>query len=76
MGVKASVYNCPEIRTNSSDVFTGIELPLIPLLLALKKENGGEWAAEQWRKCQELLADGFTIDDVIGKISDLQASES
>jgi hypothetical protein len=75
MGVKASVYNCPEIRTNSSDVFTGIELPLIPLLLALKKENGGEWAAEQWRKCQELLADGFTIDDVIRKISDLQASE-
>jgi hypothetical protein len=75
MGVKASVYNCPEIRTNSSDVFTGIELPLIPLLIALKKENGGEWAAEQWRKCQELLADGFTIDDVIRKISDLQASE-
>ncbi|MEK1931434.1 MAG: hypothetical protein AAAC47_16980, partial [Pararhizobium sp.] len=65
VGVKAAVYNCPEIRTNSSDVFTGIELPLIPLLLALKKENGGRWAAEQWRACEELLADGFTVDDVI-----------
>lgn len=75
LGVKAAVYNCPEIRTNSSDVFTGIELPLIPLLLALKKENGGRWAAEQWRACEELLADGFTVDDVIRKISDLQASE-
>lgn len=76
MGVKASVYNCPEIRTNSSDVFTGIELPLIPLLLALKKENGGEWATEQWSKCQVLLMEGFTIDDVISKIGDLQASET
>ena len=74
-GVKATVYNCPEIRTNSSDVFTGIELPLIPLLLALKKENGGRWAAEQWRACEALLADGFTLDDVIAKIQDLQASE-
>ena len=74
-GVKATVYNCPEIRTNSSDVFTGIELPLIPLLLALKKENGGAWAAEQWRACEALLAEGFSLDDVIGKIKDLQASE-
>lgn len=74
-GVKATVYNCPEIRTNSSDVFTGIELPLIPLLLALKKENGGRWAAEQWRACEALLADGFTLADVIRKIRDLQASE-
>lgn len=75
MGVKATVYNCPEIRTNSSDVFTGIELPLIPLLLALKKEDGGRWATEQWQACEALLADGFTLDDVIGKIRDLQASE-
>ncbi|WP_037390082.1 enoyl ACP reductase FabMG family protein [Sinorhizobium americanum] len=74
-GVKATVYNCPEIRTNSSDVFTGIELPLIPLLLALKKENGGQWAEEQWRACQQLLADGFTMKDVFQKITDMQAEE-
>ena len=74
-GIKATVYNCPEIRTNSSDVFTGIELPLIPLLLALKKENGGEWAQEQWQACQQLLADGFTMKDVIQKITDMQADE-
>lgn len=75
-GIKATVYNCPEIRTNSSDVFTGIELPLIPLLLALKKENGGEWADEQWRACEALLQDGFTLEDVIRKIGDLQANEA
>ncbi len=74
-GIKATVYNCPEIRTNSSDVFTGIELPLIPLLLALKKENGGQWAEEQWQACQQLLADGFTMNDVFQKITDMQANE-
>lgn len=74
-GIKASVYNCPEIRTNSSDVFTGIELPLIPLLLALKKEDGGQWADEQWRACEALLADGFTLNGVIAKIAKLQASD-
>ncbi len=74
-GVKATVYNCPEIRTNSSDVFTGIELPLIPLLLALKKENGGQWAEELWQACEQLLADGLTMKDVFRKITDMQASE-
>ncbi|MCZ7464819.1 enoyl-acyl carrier protein reductase FabMG [Rhizobium rhizogenes] len=74
-GIKATVYNCPEIRTNSSDVFTGIELPLIPLLLALKKENGGQWADEQWQSCEQLLADGLTMEDVFGKIAAMQASE-
>ncbi|WP_333723721.1 enoyl ACP reductase FabMG family protein [Agrobacterium tumefaciens] len=74
-GVKATVYNCPEIRTNSSDVFTGIELPLIPLLLALRKENGCQWADEQWRACEELLSDRFTLEDVVSKIGNLQASD-
>lgn len=74
-GIKATVYNCPEIRTNSSDVFTGIELPLIPLLLALKKENGGQWADEQWEASEQLLADGLTMKDVFRKITDMQASE-
>ncbi|KQQ55245.1 hypothetical protein ASF69_19250 [Rhizobium sp. Leaf311] len=74
-GVKASVYNCPEIRTNSSDVFTGIELPLIPLLLALKKEGGGAWADAQWKSCEALLGEGHTLDEVMKKISTLQASD-
>ena len=38
-GVCAVAFNCPEIRTNSSDIFTGVELPLHALLLALKKEK-------------------------------------
>jgi hypothetical protein len=74
-GVKASVYNCPEIRTNSSDVFAGIELPLLPLLLALKQEGGGPWVDEQWQACERLLNDGATLSDVLGKIADMQANE-
>ncbi|WFR96105.1 enoyl ACP reductase FabMG family protein [Rhizobium tumorigenes] len=74
-GIKATVYNCPEIRTNSSDVFTGIELPLIPLLLALKQEGGGQWVDDQWQACGQLLADGFTMEDVFRKIAEMQAND-
>jgi hypothetical protein len=74
-GIKATVYNCPEIRTNSSDVFSGIELPLIPLLFALKKEGGGKRAEQAWAACQELLADGITVEDVLQKVSDFQLNE-
>jgi len=39
-GVHVAVYNCPEILTNSSSIFVGIEVPLYPFLSALKKEIG------------------------------------
>lgn len=74
-GIKATVFNCPEIRTNSSDVFAGIELPLLPLLKALKKENGGARAEKVWADCEALLVEGATIDDVMQKIADFQVSD-
>ena len=61
-GVKATVFNCPEIRTNSSDVFAGLELSLLPLLAALKKEGGGAWVEVLWQGCQDLLKDGVTLE--------------
>lgn len=67
-GVWATVFNCPEIRTNSSDIFVGVELPLIPLLNALKREGGGAWADEQWRICQSLLNDGVSLQSVLDKL--------
>jgi len=67
-GVKATVFNCPEIRTNSSDIFAGVELSLFPLLTALKKEGGGAWVDQQWAICQSLLADGVTLDSLLDKI--------
>lgn len=73
--IKATVYNCPEIRTNSSDIFAGVELPLILLLNALKKEGGGAWAEAQWQACRELLLEGVTLEDVLQKVADFQGSE-
>ncbi|MBI1173921.1 MAG: hypothetical protein GC139_01495 [Sideroxydans sp.] len=73
-GIKATVYNCPEIRTNSSDIFAGVELSLFPLLKALKKEQGGAWADAQWHACSELLQEGLSIESLLQKIEDYNLS--
>jgi len=74
-GIKATVYNCPEIRTNSSDIFVGVELSLFPLLNALKKEAGGAWAKSQWQACHELLQEGSTLEGLLQKIDAYNASD-
>ena len=74
-GIKATVYNCPEIRTNSSDIFVGVELSLFPLLKALKKENGGAWADAQWQACRVLLQEGNTLEGLLQKIEDYNTSD-
>jgi hypothetical protein len=75
-GVKATVFNCPEIRTNSSDVFAGIELSLLPLLRALKKEGDGAWVDALWQECQALLKGGVTLDELLQKVADYQNHEA
>ncbi|CAN7313712.1 enoyl ACP reductase FabMG family protein [Massilia sp. LjRoot122] len=67
-GVWATVFNCPEIRTNSSDIFVGVELSLFPLLTALKKEGGGAWADQQWQICQDLLNEGVSLQSLLDTI--------
>ncbi len=74
-GIKATVYNCPEIRTNSSDIFVGVELSLFPLLKALRKEAGGAWADSQWKACDELLQEGHTIANLLQQIEDYNLSK-
>ena len=69
-GIKATVFNCPEIRTNSSDIFVGVELSLFPLLHALKKEGGGAWAEQQCQLCQSLLEEGTSLQDILKMIED------
>ncbi len=73
-GIKATVFNCPEIRTNSSDIFVGVELSLFPLLKALKKEQGGAWAEAQWKACREVLLEGQSLESLLQKIDDYNAS--
>ncbi|MDD5384785.1 MAG: hypothetical protein PHG89_07895 [Gallionella sp.] len=73
-GIKATVFNCPEIRTNSSDIFVGVELSLFPLLKALKQEGGATWADAQWQACRDLLQDGMSLEALLQKISDYNAA--
>ena len=74
-GIKSTVFNCPEIRTNSSDIFVGVELPLIALLPALRKEGGGAWAQAQWEASEALLQDGITLASVLQKGEDFQRTD-
>lgn len=60
--IKACVFNCPEILTNSSSIFQGVEVPLYPLLAAIQKEGPQSSAFESLQqKCQSLLKPGNTM---------------
>lgn len=75
-GIFATVFNCPEIRTNSSDIFVGVELSLFPLLTALKKEGGGAWAQAQWDTCQALLGEGVSLQSILNKLESYLQTET
>lgn len=60
-GIKATVYNCPEILTNSSALFLGVENSLYPLLAALRAE--GEQSIV--KECEGMLREGATIDTLL-----------
>ena len=75
-GVKAAVFNCPEIRTNSSDIFVGVELSLFPLLLAYRREGCGNWGEAQWDACRERLADPAALDDILARLDAYNTSET
>jgi len=66
-GVKATVFNCPEILTNSSALFLGVEISLYPLLEALQKEGGGPAAEAVRKSCQALLQEGTTVEALLKK---------
>jgi hypothetical protein len=53
-GLKTQVFNSPEILTNSSSVFMGVEVCLYPLLRSLKYENKGQDTSVH-KVCAELL---------------------
>lgn len=60
-GIRAAVYNCPEIQTNSSALFLGVEISLYPLLSAIRLEAGEQVAAPLEARCQGMLSDGETV---------------
>jgi hypothetical protein len=60
-GISATVFNCPEIQTNSSALFLGVEISLYPLLTAIAREAGKELAAQVEMRCQAMLKEGETV---------------
>lgn len=61
-GIKATVYNCPEILTNSSALFLGVENSLYPLMASLRAEGEQKIVKE----CEGLLKEGATVDTLLG----------
>jgi hypothetical protein len=69
-GVAVSAYNCPEILTNSSSIFQGVEVPLYALIRAFQKSfpNHGRThqlinEATQLLKKPQLLEEIYTLID-------------
>ena len=64
-GVRASVYNSPEIQTNSSGLFLGVEISLYPFLKALEKEAGEKVYLPVADECRALLREGVSLDELL-----------
>ncbi len=70
-GIKATVFNCPEILTNSSALFLGVENSLYPLMAALRTEGEQKILTE----CEGLLKEGATVDTLLGIANTFLTSE-
>lgn len=68
--VRACVFNAPEILTNSSSIFLGVEVALYPLLGALKREAPDHpYTKSVLERCAQLLKPEFQLDDIL-KLTD------
>lgn len=72
-GINATVFNCPEILTNSSALFLGVELSLYPLLTSLQ-QIVPQAAAPLVSRCAEMLADGCSLDQLLTIVADYLAA--
>lgn len=69
--VVCSVYNCPEILTQSSSIFSGVEICLYPLMAAiLKEKKDSPKTLALLKQTQSLLKDEFNFDHIFRKCWD------
>lgn len=74
-GVKCTVFNSPEIWTNSSSHFLGVEISIYPLLRAIRNEGAGTSAAEaMWDRCRAHLKDGASLEGALARAEEFLAS--
>ena len=68
-GVKATVYNAPEILTNSSGIFLGVEIPLYRLLASFRKlAPHSELTHSLIKKCQQLFKEEHLLESLDEKL--------
>ena len=73
-GLRCTVYNSPEIWTNSSSLFSGVELSLFPLLTSIRQAGraagaAGEAAADAlWEACRKRLKPGATLEGLLERV--------
>jgi len=64
-GIAATVYNCPEILTNSSSIFQGVEIPLYALITAFDQIAPHHKVTEGIKQiCQSRLKPGVSLAKV------------
>jgi hypothetical protein len=73
-GISATVFNCPEIQTNSSALFLGVEISLYPLLTAIYREGGSQSAARLEALCQSMLKEGETVAHLLERADNYLSS--
>ena len=73
-GIGATVFNCPEIQTNSSALFLGVEISLYPLLDAIGREAGDAALAPLQARCQGMLKEGVTVGQLLGRAHEYLSS--
>ncbi|HEX2889776.1 enoyl ACP reductase FabMG family protein [Vineibacter terrae] len=65
-GVRVCVFNAPEILTNSSSIFQGVEIALYPLLGAFRKEAPDHAATRKlMAQCTHLLRPEHAVDALV-----------
>jgi hypothetical protein len=73
-GLRATVFDSPEIWTNSSALFSGVELSLYPLLTSIRdagRAQGGAAqaiAADLRARCVALLKQGTTLEAMLERV--------
>ena len=76
-GVHTCVYNCPEILTNSSSIFQGVEIPLYNLIRAFEKEMPTHPLTEKMKEsCKLALKEDATMSQVFALVDKFLASET
>ncbi len=73
-GIGATVFNSPEIQTNSSSLFMGVEIALYPFISALDREVGGKTAEALREECSKLLREDETIESLLAVANDYMAA--